>query len=137
MNSAFLLQIIAIAIGGGTVQLTIFLLKRRAELRSLDAASDATLLNSANAYIVTLQAGDKALRVEVDSLKAEIAELKEGWTRDRLAMRAEWDVERNANTEALENANRQVARFLSDLARVRTDLQMARAEIAELETRFK
>jgi hypothetical protein len=136
VTPAFLLQVAAIAVGGGSVQLAIFLLKRRAELRSLDAASDATLLNSANAYIVTLQAGDKILRAEVESLKKEILVLKQAWADERQVMREEWDGERISNTEAMESANRMVTRCRLDLAAVRADLLVAQAQIAELAARL-
>lgn len=136
MNASFVLQVVAIAIGGGSVQFAIFLIRRRAELRSLDAASDATLLNSANAYIVTLQAGDKALREEVESLKTEIVVLKRAWSEERDAMRKEWDLERAASVSAIEAANRQISRTRLDLAAVKSDLAVAQAEIVDLSERF-
>lgn len=136
MNASFILQIAAIAIGGGSVQFAIFLIRRRAELRSLDAASDATLLNSANAYILTLQAGDKALREEVESLKTEIIVLKSAWVEERAAMRREWDLERAASVDAMEAANRQISRCRLDLATVKADLAVAQAQIVQLGERF-
>jgi chromosome segregation ATPase len=136
VDPGFVLQIAAIAIGGGSVQLTIFLLRRRSELRRLDAESDATLLDSANDYIAVLHAGDKALRDEIAALKTEIRVLKEEWTRERATMRTEWDVERLANTEALEASNREVSRFRLELARVQADLMGAQAQIDELRSRL-
>ena len=136
MDSAFIFQIAAVFFGGGSVQLFVFHQKRRAELRSLDTASDATLLNSANAYIVTLQAGDKALREEVTTLKTEISVLKQAYTEERLVLRKEWDTERTSNTEALETANREVSRFRLDLAKVRSDLAVAQDQITDLSSRL-
>lgn len=128
MNSdiiRFILQVAAIFAGGGTVQLTLFLLKRRGELRQLDTASDATALNSANAYIVTLQAGDKTLRAELDALKAELrAEDRRG------------DIDRESSAQALENASREIARALAELARVKADLVVAQSQVAELGERL-
>ncbi len=136
MSAAFILQIAAIAIGGGSVQLVIFLLRRRAELHKLDAESDSTLLDSANIYIGTLQTGEKALRDEVAALKTEIRVLKEEWANERAEMRREWDGERVANTLALEASNREVSRFRLELARVQADLMGAQAQIEELATRL-
>jgi predicted nucleic acid-binding Zn-ribbon protein len=124
-TARFVFQILAVAVGGGTVQLTIFLLKRRAELRSLDATTGSTALVSANAYIVTLQKGEEIVRGEVKALKDEMAKI-----------RRECDEERFANTLALETANRKIERFVSELARVKTDLAVATAEISNLRSRL-
>jgi chromosome segregation ATPase len=136
VNAAFALQIIAIAIGGGSVQLVIFLLRRRSELRKLDSESESTLLDSANVYIGTLLSGEKALREEIATLKTELRVLKETWAQDRAEMRREWDSERVANIDALEAANREVSRFRLELARVRSDLMGAQAQIDELRVRL-
>ena len=136
MNTAFLLQLIAIAIGGGSVQLVIFLLRRRSELRKLDAESESTLLDSANIYIGTLLSGEKALREEIAALKTELRILKESFATDRTDMRRDWEKERLANTEALETATREVTRLRLELARVKADLLIAQAQIDELRTRL-
>jgi hypothetical protein len=101
----FVLQVVAIALGGGSVQMGIFLLKRRSELRSLDATAGSTALTSANEYIATLQGGEKATRDELDKVQARIQ-----------AMQRQWDIERAELTVALENENRQVARLSGYLA---------------------
>lgn len=102
----------------GSVQLVIFLLKRKAKLRGLDAKSNATALDSANAYIQTLQASDKALREERDSLKAELND------------------ERQASAEALANVQREVTRLSAELGRAQSDLSVARSQIDELTRRL-
>lgn len=117
----FVLQVVAIALGGGSVQMAIFLLKRRSELRSLDATSGSTALTSANEYIATLQGGEKAMREERDKVQARSQ-----------AMQKEWDIERTELTVALENENRQVARLSGYLARCKADLAVAQSQIEEL-----
>lgn len=117
----FVLQVVAIALGGGSVQMGIFLLKRRSELRSLDATSGSTALTSANEYIATLQGGEKAVREELDRMQARTQ-----------TMRKEWDVERAELTAALENESRQVARLSAYLARCKADLAVADSQIEEL-----
>ena len=117
----FVLQVVAIALGGGSVQMGIFLLKRRSELRSLDATSGSTALTSANEYIATLQGGEKAVREELDRMQARTQ-----------TMRKEWDIERAELTAALENESRQVARLSAYLARCKADLAVADSQIEEL-----
>jgi chromosome segregation ATPase len=117
----FVLQVVAIALGGGSVQMAIFLLKRRSELRSLDATAGSTALTSANEYIATLQGGEKAMREELDKVQARIQ-----------AMQREWDNERADLTVALENEGRQVARLSGYLARCKADLSVAESQLEEL-----
>lgn len=117
----FVLQVVAIALGGGSVQMGIFLLKRRSELRSLDATSGSTALTSANEYIATLQGGEKAMRDELDRVQARIQ-----------AIQREWDNERAELTVALENESRQVARLSGYLARCKADLSVAESQLEEL-----
>jgi len=132
----------AIAIGGGTVQFAIFLLRRKPELRKLDAESDATLLDSANVYIGTLQTGEMRLRDEVAALKTELEVMKRErvaekleWVKEREALRHEWDTERAANTVALEEAARESTRVRRLLVQVQLELAGALDEINELKTR--
>lgn len=122
-----ILSAAAVILGGAFLEFLRRMLPktRRAELRTLDAASDATLLTSANAYILTLQAGDKVLREKVEALEGVI-----------IAKAGAWDTERLANIEALANAGRETNRCLAELARVRNDLVVAQAQIAELGARI-
>jgi hypothetical protein len=122
----FILQIFALIVGGGTVQLLVFLLKRRSELRSLDTASDATALNSANAYVVTLQAGEQKLREHLAVLEVRIGN-----------MQRTWDIERRAHTEALNNAHRELSRVTAEAARMKTDLAVAQAQITKMSARHE
>lgn len=117
----FILQVAAIATGGGFIQLLIFVLKRRSELRNLDATSGSAALASANSYIATLQTGENTVRSQLDKMHTDIR-----------AMQKQWDGERAALTDALDNERRQVARLAADLARYRADLAVADARIAEL-----
>jgi hypothetical protein len=110
----FILQVAAIALGGGSVQMTIFLLKRRSELRNLDATAGSTALTSANEYIATLQSGEKEMRAELGK------------------MQKQWDKERTDLVEALDSERRQVARLSAFLARCKADLAVAESQIEEL-----
>lgn len=117
----FVLQVAAIALGGGSVQMAIFLLKRRSELRSLDAVSGSAALTSANQYIATLQGGEKAVRDELVKVQ------------DRFeVLQRQWDIERADLTEALANEHRQVVRLSGYLARCKSDLAVAESQIQQL-----
>lgn len=120
----FVLQVVAIALGGGSVQMAIFLLKRRSELRSLDAASGSAALSSANEYITTLQSGEKTMRGELGKVQERFE-----------AMQKQWDIERLDLTKALDNGRWEFARLSADLARCKADLAVAEAQIEQL-TRY-
>jgi hypothetical protein len=140
--AAFALQVVALVTGAGIIQLILALLRRRAELRKIDADTDSVALNSANIYIGTLQAGEAVLRGEVSALKTELRVMKEDranekleWVKEREKLRMEWDTERTANTDALEASTREVARFRLQLIQVRSDLAGAVEEIRDLKDR--
>lgn len=108
------LQIVGVVVGGGILEFIRRLLARRAELRNLNAQTDATALDSATAYVKTLQESETALRAEIQR------------------MRKEWDAERAVSTDALNNAMREVERAHAELARVKADLVVAQAQINQL-----
>lgn len=116
-----ILQIAGVVIGGGILEFIRRMLARRAELRQLNAQSDATALDSANAYVKTLQEAEKTLRSEVADLKSEIRR-----------MQAEWNAERVSATETINNATREIERAHSKLARCEADLVVARSQITDL-----
>jgi flagellar motility protein MotE (MotC chaperone) len=115
------LQIVGVVVGGGILEFIRRMLARRAELRNLNTQSDATALGAANEYVKTLQDADKALRGEITDLKAEIRR-----------MQTEWNAERVVATDALNASTRQLERALTELARTKADLVVARAQITEL-----
>ena len=140
--AGFILQVMALITGGGIVQLILALIRRRPEIRKIDAEVDSVALTSQNAYIDRLQAGEVLLRDEVAALKAEIAVMKDQrtaerleWMNEREALRKEWDAERTANTEALESAARESTRVRRLLVQVRMDLAGALDEINDLKAR--
>jgi septal ring factor EnvC (AmiA/AmiB activator) len=114
LTTKFLLQVLAVAVGGGTVQLLIFLLKRRTELRALDRTSEASLLS--------------ASITDGQTLRAEIAELKE----EVRQIRAERDQARESAAAQLETAHRENRRLTYEIATLRTDLDIATRQIEDL-----
>lgn len=98
---------------------------RRAELRTLDTKSDATTLEAQNAYILTLQAGDKASREEVLALKSEL-----------VAREKKWDSELESSVEAITYTRQELTRCTAKIARLEADLAVAQSQIAELSARL-
>lgn len=117
----FILQIAAVFLGGGAVQLIIALLRRRSELRELDTKADATLLASAQELITALQGDLEVQRRIVAELRKEVDQLR--W---RLG-----ETHRE-HTRVLERERLNGARLENDLARVRSDLAVAQAQIARI-----
>lgn len=117
----FILQVAAIAVGGGSVQLGIFLLKRRSEIRKLDATSGKEALGSATTYINTLQAGEKAARDELARREVHITELE-----------TKRELEDRKSTQALTNAQIEIEQLAAELARARTNFAVAQNQINEL-----
>lgn len=125
MSAAFVLNVVGVFIAGSSVQLLIFLIKRRAELRSLDTQSDSVALTSANAYIVTLQAGGEASLRRISVLETDLFKLQQAWNADR-----------GLSSDSLHAAEREVVRLGAELARLKVDLAVTRSQVAELEKRL-
>ncbi len=113
------LQIVAVFIGGSAVQLVIFLLRRKSELRSLDAKADADVVTAQSSYITTLQAGEQQTREELAALKKT------------------HDAERRDLLAALESSKNEVARLSAQVGRLEADLAVARSQIATLTARLQ
>lgn len=126
MSLDSILTIAALILGPGGATIIVFLLRRRPELRNLDATSGSSALGSANEYIQTLQAGEKAVRSDLESLNVQVRVLQQ-----QLAS------ERTAASEALANSQREIGRLSAELARVRTDLAVTQAEMIELTRRMQ
>jgi hypothetical protein len=106
--------VITVATGGSIVQLIIFLFKRRAELQALDRTSAAPLFEAQNALV------DRLAAAEVKAL-GRVTALEE-----QLRVR---DLE---YTATLETGNRERARLTSELATLRTEVDISRRQITDL-----
>lgn len=133
IGQGFLLQILAIAVGGGTVQLIIFLLRRRSELKSLDRNSEASLLTGASDFMASMQAA------RAEDLK-RIKELEDSSKRDRAAFNAaftqlktEKQHERTSLISQLSRANDENARLQSVVSQLQTDLNIAKGQITRMQ----
>lgn len=115
------LQVFGVVVGGGLLQLVIFLIKRKAEVRSLDVASDVGLLAGAQAQITGLAASEVNLRTVIADKEARIATLER-----RLAD------EQADHTRTLTTCEDNADRLAADLARARSDLSTCRYELERL-----
>lgn len=114
MDAGFALQVLAVALGGGTVQGLIFLFRRRAEIKELDAKADAIGLEAANNFITRLQLDADQLRQQVSNLRADHLRDVEEMTRRLVA------------------AQEREVRLQREVATLRTDLEIARRQIEQL-----
>lgn len=116
-----ILQVVGVVVGGGLLQLIIFLIKRRATIRSIDITSDATQLTSANEFILTLQSEMKVLRAEIAELKAEVEKFKR-----------QLSIAQDDATRATSVSEDTVTRLTLELARARSDLAVMKAELGDI-----
>jgi chromosome segregation ATPase len=109
-----LLGIITVATGGSLVQLVIFLIKRRATLSALDTEATAPLLEQQGALVDRLAAAELKALKRVESLEEQ-----------QRARDQEF-------TATMEISNRERARLNSEVASLRTEVDIARRQIADL-----
>lgn len=116
--SQFALQVVALITGGGIIQLIVYLLKRRSEITALDRTSAEPLLTKQDAFIDRLQLSE----VKAQGLVAQLEE--------RIAN------ERRDFTSSLAVAHRENDRISAEVARIRTDLDIAARQVEELRRRL-
>ncbi|MGQ0774536.1 MAG: hypothetical protein ACT4NY_08985 [Pseudonocardiales bacterium] len=119
------LQLLVVLLGGSAVPLIIFLFRRRAELRQLNSASDATLVTSASTLIDKLQEDGNILRTQVADLNTRIEELEDEQRTDRVEFARQLTV-----------AHDETARMSVVVARLKTDLAIAHRQIDALTARM-
>lgn len=117
----FILQVIGVFVGGSAVQLLIFLIRRRAEVRQLDTSSDVNLLGAAQAQIKQNAETETALRKVVDDKDEKYALLEK-----RLGD------ERERSERALTEAEQVNDQLSAELARVRAELGTVRYQLEQI-----
>lgn len=117
----FILQVIGVFIGGSAVQLLIFLIKRRAEVRNLNVTSDVGLLGAAQAQVTGLMATETSLRSVIADKDKRIEALDE----KLLTLRDE-------HTKELERNEEIVSSLSNELARCKLDLSTARFQLGQV-----
>ena len=128
----FILQIAAVFLGGGSVQLLLFLLRRRSELRQLDTASDvntsAAAANQAKVYetqVKLLQEDGAVWRGQVNDFQAKVDRLEEERNREHRDF-----------ARQLRDAHSENTRLATRLAQLQTDLDIAERQVTELRRRL-
>ena len=111
---AVALGILTVFLGSGSVQLMIFLFRRRAEIKELDAKSGAVALEASNNLITRLQLAEQQQREQNAMLAAQhLREIEE-------------------MTRRLTAATEEAVRMQRELATLRTDLGIARRQIEQM-----
>ena len=130
-----LTSIASVFVGGGLVQLFIFLLRRRAELRKLDAATRVDQVTADSTL-------SKSYKEQVDSYKEQVRQLTADGADYRERIRdAQAKIERlearqiqvhREFTAQLEDAHAGSIRLSSRIAQLQTDVDIRDQQIAEL-----
>ncbi len=126
MDSTVLLGVIQVAVGGTLVQLIIFLLRRRSEIKKLDAEAKATgatgsalLVDSATAYAVRLTERDVELTSRVDKLETKLV------------------AEVDKALAAANVAHEEISRLTQIVSQLRVDLDIANGQVDRLRSELR
>lgn len=109
-----ILGVLTVAVGGGSVQLLIFLLKRRGELKALDRTSQATEREGQGAFIDRVFVSEERASKRADQLEEQIRQ-------------AQVDFADQMKLQRRENA-----RLSAKVASLSTDLGIAQRQVGEL-----
>lgn len=121
----FILQVIAVAIGGGSVQLMIFLLRRRSELRSLDAKTAADTHSVSDRQIDQLQEDVTHYRDLIREFETKMSRLEDR----HIQAQREF-------SEQLRVAHAENTRLATRVAQLQTDLDISQRQIDDLRRRI-
>lgn len=129
----FILQVLAVLLGGGSVQLIVRLLSRRSELRKVNSESDSVVVAAANNQVLRLEGEVQRLMTNHTELKKELDQERIQRNRQVSAMQTEHN---RALLETQQRANAMVEEFRRENVRlnqrvVELELQLSRAH-AEL-----
>jgi hypothetical protein len=109
-----LLGIVTVALGGSVVQLIIYFLRRRSEMRALDKTSTAPLLDSAQGLIGAYKEASQRATERLDRFQAQMEQK---------------DIEHSASMRRIQEENRRMA---VEISRLQTDLAIANGQIEQL-----
>jgi chromosome segregation ATPase len=117
-TTQLILQIVGVAVGGTLVQLIIFLIKKRSDLRSINTTSDSTVVTTAELLMARLAKAEAAGRQEIDRLNRLLGTEQQNFTR------------------AINAARGEINRLGAEVARLRTDHDISQARIRALTSRI-
>lgn len=123
------LGVLTVFTGGAMAQLLVFLLRRRAEIKDLDAkaalslaTADSSLLDSATAYAAQLQATVTGQATMAEKLTARIDHLEKAL-----------DEEQERSRRNAEIAHAEIGRLSAVVAQLRTDLTIANGQVERMQ----
>jgi predicted nucleic acid-binding Zn-ribbon protein len=122
----WVLQVLAVTVGGGTVQLIIFMLRRRAELRNLNTSSDATVNTSYRELVDTLRIEAKRYEEQVKGLQERVAMIE-----------TRYETSQRQFTAQLNDAHIENNRLATRVAHLTTDLDIANRQVDDLRYRSR
>jgi len=117
-TTQLILQIVGVAVGGTLVQLIIFLIKKRSELRGINTASDSAVVTTSNLLMDRLAAAEAKGREEIDRLNRLLGTEQQNFTR------------------AINSCRSEINRLGAEVARLRTELDISQARIRALNERI-
>lgn len=140
MNDAttrFVLQVLAVLLGGGSVQLILRLAFKRSDLRKTNTESDSVVVTAANNQVLRLEAELKRAFDEVEKLRGDL-------NSERTSRSAQITEVQRVNTQlsvdAQDRSNEMVEEFRKEnerlnkvIVKLQIDLSKANAKISVLE----
>jgi transcriptional regulator of aromatic amino acid metabolism len=121
-----LVSLLVALTGVGGVQLIIFLMKRKTELKALDRTSGGALLEQQGAFADRLSAAQDAALQRVDKLEAKLRDQQE----ERLRQDNEFIAQ-------LARVNQQNAQLLAQIMGLQNDINIANLQIANLKKQLE
>ncbi len=116
------LQIVGVVVGGGILEFIRRMLTRRAELRKLNAESDATINTSAIALVARLQEDSAVYRDQVKQLQDRIDNIE---ARHQQAQRQ--------FAQQLQDAHSENVRLTTRIAQLQNELDISTRQLADLQ----
>lgn len=138
--SRLVLQVLAVFLGGSSVQLIVRLLTRRSELRKTSTESDSVVVTAANNQVIRIEAELQRAIARIDELERDLTEERERADRALTAMEtrhAETMRMDHVGADALLNGFREEnVRLNKMVSKMQLDLARAQTKIRVLEARF-
>jgi hypothetical protein len=135
----FVLQVLAVLLGGGSVQLLLRFAFKKSDLRKVNTESDSVVVTAANNQVIRLEA--ELIRLSQDLLSCR-KELGDQRTEHLAAMTEMQRVHSREMAEAQERSNELIEEFRREnvkqnklVSRLQLDLSRANAEIAILKSK--
>ena len=133
----FVLQVFAVLLGGGSVQLLLRLAFKKSDLRKVNTESDSVVVTAANNQVVRLEAELARAFAEVEKLRSELSA-------ERTSRSAQITEVQRVNTQlsvdAQDRSNEMVEEFRKEnerlnkvIVKLQIDLSKANAKISVLE----